>query len=313
MNALAKVLFDDFETWIQKHGPQVSARTARRYRATAEDFGQRFGHPSYADQEVLTRWYEDTVEGVAASTVNVKIAALRALFGYMKSRGARDDDPTQGLLKMRRVPRRMPRPIPHDGIRRVLSEVRGALALQDTAMIEVLYGSGLRREEAATLRLENIIDSNRLRIVGKGDKERVTIITDPEWVALVNWITYDTNRYKYEAMSFDERVAYVTQLRQQRPRHPIFRNAQGRPLVDLKDPGHYIYMRWRRVARRAGVQGSPHSLRHSFGTELANGGADIYGIKQAMGHDDIRTTEVYVEINARGLNALKNAHTRQYD
>lgn len=304
-----------FENWAVNQGPGVSEKTARRYERIAGKFIEEVGDPRAAGRDEVERWFEKAHDGAAPSTTNLKIAAIRALFAYLRYTGMREDDPSQ-RVRMKKVPDRLPRPISHEDIKKVIAHIRQSpdpLARQDLAMVEALYGSGLRREEAATLRLRHIVDRGQMRIIGKGDKERVTIITEPEFFAIRDWVLFQA--WGEEGLSPDkhERDADFWWITKNDPDRPLFYNVAGVPLTDLKDPGHYIYERWRRNAEAAGVKGTPHALRHSFGTELLNGGADLASVSMVMGHDDIRTTRVYTELQSRGLRALQNAHARNSD
>lgn len=298
-------LLEKFETWVQQYGPQVSNVTARKYRSACQEFEKKFGHPVYADSGTYQQWYESLRTHLKPNTINLKIAALRALGQYLRERKIRTDDPMQGI-RMQRVPDRLPRPITHKEVRQVLEYLAGLdptiETLQDMAIVEILYGSGLRREEAGRLALGHFVDQDTLRFVGKGDKERITILTDPAYEAVRNLVLFpETSDTAFWALVRDH------------PARAVFWTRTGRAVPTLKDPGHFIYTRWLEVSQAAGVQATPHRLRHGFGTRLWNGGADLAVVQLFMGHEDIRTTRRYAGLERARILAAKAAHARQRD
>jgi site-specific recombinase XerD len=312
-------LLDEFERWVVQYGPQVSPQTARRYRAACEEFADRFGHPIHADVGILRQWFTAISEDAAPNTINRKIASLRALYSFLRDKGAckHDHDPMQGI-QMRAVQKRLPQPVAHDDMRKIIAQLKGGTTqeIQDAVIIEVLYGSGLRRDELARLRLCNLIDRDTIRVVGKGDKERVTIITDPAYDAIKRLILRKygdgvprTERIREE---FGDDTA-MWDIVKGMPEAPLLHNAKAVPLAELKDPGHYVYDRWRSYAEPLEIKASPHKVRHAFATRLRSGNVDLVTIQELLGHEDIRTTQMYAALEAPGLRAAKAAHARQRD
>lgn len=316
-------LLEDFEDWLtEKRRPQVGASTARIYRRHAAKFCEHYGHPSALDKRMLLDWEQSiqtyTKGGksrkASPATVNVKIAAIRALFDYLLQLGIQTVDLSQNL-SMQRVPDRLPRPIDEKVIEdlfRLIQENEDEIATQDLAMFEVLYGSGLRRSEAALLTLKNIDTKRTLTLVGKGDKERRTPLTTPGYLAIRDWVLSKNADGKTQKLleSLDADAAF-TDLKKRKPDLPIFVTTQGTPLRDLKCPGDFIYQRTEFYTKQIGEKFSPHQLRHSWFTYLLNNGADIYIVSQAGGHKKLDTTKIYTKVMDKGLNSLRAAHPRE--
>jgi integrase/recombinase XerD len=217
------------------------------------------------------------------------VSAVRGLMRLLVREGVLADDPT-GDLAMRQprvgLPKALGRP---DAGRLVMTTPPGARRpLRDRAILEVLYGSGLRVSEAADLRLEQVdLDLGCVTIVGKGGKERVVPIGRHAQAALRD---------------------YVEQER------PKLCGGRAPAYVFLRPGGHRLSRQalWKLVKRRAQAAGvravSPHTLRHSFATHLLNGGADLRVVQALLGHTDIGTTQVYTHVEPARLRRVHRQH-----
>lgn len=316
-------LFEEFSVWAVREGPQVAPRTAQRYRRYAEQFVANYGYPQRATRADVEAWRRQITlvhsssgetSQATASTINLKLAALRAFFDFCQAKGIRQDNPVR-LLAMVSVPARLPRPIERGSLEKLYEILYAAPAtkevLQDRAILEVLFGSGLRREEAGTLRLSNIRGRQTLNVIGKGNKERLTIITEPEYEAVRFWVLHIYADARSEQLRQEISAdAAFDDLRKRLPEAPIFFGGDGKPLTDSVDPGHYIWKRVMYWFRKAGLDATPHQLRHSFGTYLLEGGADIRTVQELMGHEDIATTTVYTKTLESTRLRARQAHPR---
>jgi integrase/recombinase XerC len=154
------LLLNEYTKWVVTYGPRVSESSAKKYTADAREFAHKYAHPAHATPAICRRWFEEVAAKAAPSTVNRKLSAVRALFSFSLDMKMRSDNPTEGI-KMLRVPERLPKPVEHQDILKLIACCRhfskeDIWAKQDLLIVEMLYGSGLRREEAATLRLSNI-------------------------------------------------------------------------------------------------------------------------------------------------------------
>lgn len=319
-----QVLLDAFLVWVQREGPQVSDRTATRYAKYAAQFCAQFGSPITCTERTLEAWRASintakdrtgTVKDASPSTVNVKLAAIRAFFDYLVATGRRRDNPAK-LFSMQEVPRRKPRDLKVPIIKKLFEALYAAepteAVLQDRALLETLYGSGLRREEAAMLRLSQLVSRDMLQVVGKGDKERLTMVTEPEYEALRAWCLRklgDARTATLRAEISDD--AAFDDLRRRFPETYAFYSATGRPLAEMADPGHYVRARAVYWLRQIGETGATtHQFRHSFVTHLLDGGADLLMVGEMAGHNDINTTRGYRGIGRETLARALHAHPR---
>jgi integrase/recombinase XerD len=169
------------------------------------------------------------------------------------------------------------------------------LGLRDRAMLEVLYGAGLRVSELVGLSL-GAVDrrAGLLRVVGKGNKERIVPLGEPALEAL--------DLYLAEARPVLERAAA-------RKDDAVFLSRRGRRMTRQN-----FFQRLRGIARRAGISSdrvSPHVLRHAFATDLLEGGADLRAVQSMLGHADLSTTQVYTHVSrARLRETVEERHPR---
>jgi integrase/recombinase XerD len=220
-------------------------------------------------------------DGLAATTIARRLAAVRSFFRHQVLLGARTDNPAASVeLPKRR--RTLPRTLSPAEVERLLDAAAGTTprALRDRALAELLYGAGLRVSEAVSLDRQSIDLENRLvRCLGKGNKERVVPIGREAAEAL--------RRYLSRGRPFLER----------RTRQELFLNANGGALTRA---GVFVILR--RLADKAGLEPErihPHLLRHSFATHLLEGGADLRAVQEMLGHADLATTELYTHVSDR--------------
>jgi site-specific recombinase XerD len=178
--------------------------------------------------------------------------------------------------------------------------VAEALALRDRALLEVLYGSGLRRQEACDLVLAGLdFEHDALRVVGKGGRARTVPLTEPAVAALRAWLALGRPRL----VSGWAPMAAA--------RAPVFVSRSGRPL-----DGSTVYRVVARELRAAGRAGGPHLLRHAAGTHLLEGpggrdGAHLRVVQEVLGHSSLATTQRYTGVTTKAMQAaLRRGHPR---
>jgi integrase/recombinase XerD len=220
-------------------------------------------------------------QGLAAATIARRIAALRAFFRHQVLLGLRDDNPAAELDLPRRR-RKLPRTLSPAEAERLIDAAAGTTprALRDRALVELLYGGGLRVGEAVALtRGEVDLEARLVRAVGKGNKERIVPIGRAAADAL--------RRYLSRGRPFLD----------SRRRPELFLNARGGALTRAG-----VFLILRGLAGRAGLEPErvhPHLLRHSFATHLLEGGADLRSVQEMLGHADLATTELYTHVSDR--------------
>lgn len=218
-----------------------------------------------------------------ATSVVRALSSVRAFHRFLLREGEADRDPTAGVVRPK-LPRLLPKPLSVDDVARLLAQPDPASAagLRDRALLETLYGAGLRISELVGLDVDDLdLEEGSVRVLGKGSKERDVPI----------------GRFARDAVS-----AYLTRARPQlatrRSRSALFLNQRGGRLTRQGCTGILA-----RHAHAAGIgtHVSPHSLRHSFATHLLDGGADVRVVQELLGHASVATTQVYTLVTKEHL------------
>ena len=221
---------------------------------------------------------------------NRRLTVFRRYFRWLVRQGLRDDDPTVSIRSARQPPR-FPKTLSEGQVEALLGapDVGSARGMRDRTMLEVLYATGLRVSELVGLRTVEVgLDEGVVRVVGKGDKERMVPIGEEAR----HWIE------RYLAAARRELLGRASA-------DALFVTRRGGPMSRQ--------MFWTLVKRYAIVAGvnaplSPHSLRHAFATHLLNHGADLRVVQLLLGHADISTTQIYTHVARERLKALHAAH-----
>lgn len=220
-------------------------------------------------------------DGRAPSTIARRVAAVRSFFRHEMLMGTRSDNPAAGVPLPRRT-RSLPRTLSASESERLIDAATGTTprAMRDRALVELLYGAGLRVSEALGLTRSSVdLDDRLVRVLGKGGKERIVPLGRPASEAV--------RRY----------LALGRPHLDRRYRPDLFLNARGGALTRS---GAFLILR--KVADRAGLEPGrvhPHLLRHSFATHLLEGGADLRSVQEMLGHADLATTERYTHVSDR--------------
>ena len=221
--------------------------------------------------------------GAAAATVARKLAAVRGLFDFLVRTERVGQNPAD-LVSSPKKEDKLPRVLNGEQVRSLLERIpaRTPLELRDRAMLELAYSCGLRCEEIVNLDTGSFdFETEQLRVLGKGSKERLLPVGEPAQRALRRYL--DRGRH---ALASDPREA------------ALFLSKSGRRLSS-SDVTRRLALWVREAALAAGI--SPHSLRHSFATHLLEGGADLRTIQELLGHASISTTQVYTRVDAARL------------
>jgi integrase/recombinase XerD len=258
-------------------------RTVDAYRRDLADLARSLAKPpSEANEEDVKAWLADLrSRGQAPASVARRAAAARAFYSHLVLLGVRNDNPAADVDLPRRR-ERLPRTMSPAEVERLIAAANGTTprSLRDRALVELLYGAGLRVSEAVGLERGSIDLDNRLvRCIGKGDKERIVPLGREAADAL--------RRYEARGRPHLDR----------RHRPELFLNAQGGALTRA---GAFLILR--KLAEKAGLDAQrvhPHILRHSFATHLLEGGADLRSVQEMLGHADLGTTELYTHVSDR--------------
>ena len=260
-----------------------SPRTVDAYRRDLARLAAHLDAPvATATTEQLEGWLAAMrAEGLAGSTIARRVAAVRSFFRHEQLLGARDENPAAALALPRRT-RKLPRTLSAAEAERLIDAAAGVTprAMRDRALVELLYGAGLRVSEALALEKASVdLDDRLVRVVGKGGKERVVPLGRPAADAVRRWLALGRPHLD------------------RRHRPDLFLNARGGALTRA---GAFLILR--RLAGRAGLEPErvhPHLLRHSFATHLLEGGADLRSVQEMLGHADLGTTELYTHVTDR--------------
>ena len=218
--------------------------------------------------------------GILAPSQARILSGLKAFFMYLLLEGIITNNPA-ALLSSPRITRKIPDTLSIIDINKLIDaiDLSKAEGMRNKAMIEVLYGCGLRVSELTTLRLSNLfLDIEFLKILGKGNKERLVPIGA-------------------EASKFLQ--IYLTEARVHIPIKPgkedfVFLNNRGNPISRVM-----VFIIIKQLAEIIGLEKniSPHTFRHSFATHLIEGGADLRAVQEMLGHESITTTEIYTHLD----------------
>ncbi|HEY4778545.1 MAG TPA: tyrosine recombinase XerC [Solirubrobacterales bacterium] len=221
--------------------------------------------------------------GAAPATVARKLASIRSLYGFLVRTERTGQNPAE-LVSSPKRSEKLPQVLTSEQMRSLLEQIPAhtPLELRDRAMLELAYSCGLRCEEIVNLDQGALdYETEQLRVLGKGSKERLLPVGTPAQEAL--------RRYMERG-----RAPLVVD-----PREPaLFLSKSGRRLSN-SDVTRRLGLWAQRVTTISGV--SPHSLRHSFATHLLEGGADLRTIQELLGHASISTTQVYTRVDAARL------------
>ncbi len=229
-------------------------------------------------------------KGYSSSSICRYISSIKALYKYMLMENEIVSDPSENIQSPKKW-ERIPKALSVDDVMAVLDTgSSGNTALRDSAMVELLYSSGLRVSELISIKLGDIhFDAGFIRIVGKGSKERVVPV-NPR--ALNKIRRYISEERPFVLKKRQSAYLFVTRMGGQMTRQRFWQTMKT-------------------IGVRAGVVLSPHTMRHCFATHLLEGGADLRSVQKMLGHSDISTTQVYTKVTTdRIKKVFKKYHPR---
>ncbi len=299
MTPYSSTTLDDWQVQVASfceyldHEKRASKHTTLGYKRDLEQFGkfavERTRFPlrlEHVDRVLIRMWLADISRRCQTPTLSRKLSSLRAFFRYLLRTDQGRENPTQ-LIGSPKVHHKIPRLLNVDQVGQVVeSPMRGdnsstIAKLRDLAILELLYGSGLRVSEAVSLNIESISTPEReIRILGKGRKERIVPLGSSSCRALLSYLEC-RHRFAHPRTGIiDVCAVFLTRL------------------------GRRISVRWvQRLVQRYGMQGSgrsdihPHTLRHCCATHMLEGGADLRAIQEFLGHSSLSTTQRYTHLS----------------
>lgn len=269
----------------------ASQHTLSAYRSDLEQASAIAGGKLFCADRDMVKSLPSHWRKLQSSTVARKSSSLKRFFGFLAEEGFREDDPSDALPKPGLV-RSLPKTLSHAEIAALFELIAKGLdqvpvkssTMRLSAILELLYGSGLRASELVDLRRSSIsADKPYLIVKGKGGKERLVPISQQARTAVRRWLEYVDLKEKW---LFPSRTGHISRVR--------------------------LFQIIKEHAGKAGINPakiSPHVLRHAFATHLLEGGADLRALQTLLGHSDISTTQIYTHIDsARLVELVNNRH-----
>jgi integrase/recombinase XerD len=286
---LARNTLDAYRTDLLQYGTFLNARERNATDATRADVADFLadlatGHPAANG---------DARPACSPATISRKTAALRSFYRHLRREELVADDPTATVSPPAKS-RKLPHVLSYAEVKRLLDSATGSdpIALRDRALLEVMYGCGLRASEAVGLEVTEI-DLRRgfVRPHGKGSKERIVPVGREATGAVTRYLR-----------------AGRPELVGSKPEGKLFVNFRGGALTRQG-----LYKIIQRHALEAGLAGkmSPHTLRHTFATHLLSGGCDLRSVQEMLGHADVSTTQLYTHLSGEQIKEVYfKAHPR---
>jgi integrase/recombinase XerC len=264
----------------------VSPHTCAAYRSDLNDAWHFFSAArrtewQQVDAADLRLWLAKRhAQGLAPRSLSRRLAAVRAMFKYLRQHSLIPNDPSQGL-RLPRATRQLPSTLEADAMPQLLDQnTEDPLEIRDLAMLELMYGSGLRLAEVCGLDLQDIDLSNgEVRVLGKGQKTRINPLGKASIKALRLWLAL-RNLYTDPT----ENALFVSQRRSRiSPRN--------------------VQERLNRLARQNGLAGKvhPHMLRHACASHFLQNSGDLRAVQELLGHENLSTTQIYTHLDFQHL------------
>ncbi|MCE5194302.1 MAG: site-specific tyrosine recombinase XerD [Nitrospiraceae bacterium] len=226
-------------------------------------------------------------EDYSASSICRFISTIRGLCKYLLIERIIKEDPSESLQTPRKW-ERLPKALSVEDVMSLLdSKPDDTMFIRDSAMLELLYSSGLRVSELVCLKLENInFEAGFLRVIGKGSKERVVPVN---------------------SRALKKIKTYITELRpeilKKKQTDYLFVTSRGSAMTRQR-----FWQTIKKLGRKIGMDLSPHTLRHCFATHLLEGGADLRSVQKMLGHSDIATTQIYTKVTTDRIKKVYTKH-----
>lgn len=275
-----------------------SKLTAETYCETVRNFfsTMQVDAETASEDDCLEFFYLRSKDGTMAKTIAKDIAALSSFFDFLIVSNVREDNPVQAVERPRRE-RTLPRVLSEAEVDTLLKTIPidTPSGLRDAALFELIYSSGLRISEAINLSLDDIFfDELMLKVIGKGDKERLVPFGDIAKEKLLRYLQFGRDKLLNEKVSENTKT-----------KGAVFLNVRGTRLTRKG-----AWKRLQSIQAASGVHTKIHTLRHSFATHLLQGGADLRSVQCLLGHANISTTQIYTHI---ANDTLQESHNKIFN
>lgn len=277
----------------------LSANTVRAYDTDLEAYYLwicREGiNPMHIEHRQIRSWLAELAQaGYANTTINRHLSAVRTLYRWLLGRGITTEDAAAAVASPK-LGKRLPKTMSDADVERLLAHCdTSTKGIRDRAMVEFLYATGARISEASNANVNDIDFSQyQVRLFGKGSKERIVPLYAQACSALKDYLAGPRR----------ELLAKGSQ-----PTDALFISTRGKRMSAAA-----LRSRFERLVKQAGVDSglTPHAMRHTFATELLDGGADLRSVQELLGHESLSTTQIYTHLSVERLkNASIQAHPR---
>ncbi len=262
-----------------------SRRTIEGYKNDLQKFVSFFRQDisSAQREDVRSYLYSMQENSLAIRTIHRRIAALKSFFEFLRISGIISENPGRDI-SLPKTPRTLPKFLSEKEAQQLIDAPESTpIGRRDKAIMSLMYSAGLRVAEVAGLSLEDIdIDSQEVKVLGKGNKERIAIFSEDTSLALKLYIRFARPHFEPK-------------------NNALFVNKHGDRLsVNYIEKG--VIKAYGRTTLNKDVH--PHMLRHSFATHILNGGADIRAVQELLGHENLRTTQIYTHVSRKRLHEV---------
>jgi len=282
----------------------ASAHTVEAYARDLKELQDHHKHAkssaSFPDLAEMVKFLVTLMDkGLKPSTIHRRLSACNSFFSFLVAESEIPTNPMEFLDKPR-ILKSLPKVLSREEAQRLVESAHGDLPAdtRDRAILELLYGSGLRVSETINLNLEGVLEDRGLLLVrGKGRKERIVPYSEPAGLALKRYLS----GIRPELVRKRSRRGHPSHSK-------VFVNLRGGPITRQ---AIYDIVRKRCLEADISKAISPHTLRHSFATHLLSGGADLRTVQLLLGHADIGTTQIYTHVDRTQIEAtFRQFHPR---
>ncbi len=293
-----KYLLKDFEYYLKKEkGSSANTissylRDLEQYRAFLEKY-HKINNPKHITKKHVEGYLKSLNKKVSGKTIARKLTSIKSFHHFLALENEVDINITKDFSSPK-IEKSLPKVLSIDEVVSILEQVNkdSILGLRNKALLELIYGSGLRVSELLDIKIEDIhLNQSYVIVHGKGSKERMVPISDMANIALRKYIIEAREKILKDKKTTD-----------------LFLNQNG---TRLSRQGFFKVLK--KLAEDAGVTNecSPHTLRHSFATHLLENGMDLRTLQMLLGHEDISTTQIYTHISQKRIKEVyQKAHPR---
>ena len=289
-------LIEDFIAYLISYR-NLSKFTVRNYKNDLKSFKDFINLDNNIllkniDKSLIRKYvhYLNT-KGYQRSSINRKLSVLRSLFNYV-STNSDFDEITIAMISKSKIQKKLPNIISIEQTERLISsvDVTNLSGVRDRALIETLYSTGMRVSEISSLNIDDIIDKNKIKLMGKGAKPRVVFMSGNARI----WI--------------DQYIKLCSQKFKNHQNNALFLNRFG---TRLSVRSIQILVKKYGYKSGIGVSLHPHLLRHTFATHMLSNGADLRTVQALLGHSKVSTTQIYTQVaNSDMKKSYFNSHPR---